>query len=202
MEPIQGKIIEWNRERGFGYVDNAGRRVFLHIRDFKVRHRWPEVGDVVQFVMGQDKHGRSCAQEAVQADVRGNLKVGHILLLAGLLVLPGYALRQLASPRFSGYAIGWVLVVSWFTWMRYAWDKQQARGKGWRETEMGLHLMELIGGWPGAFLAQRLLRHKSSKGPYQFVFVLIIGLHQFLAIDALRGWPFIHLVLRAGGKGG
>jgi hypothetical protein len=57
-----------------------------------------------------------------------------------------------------------------------------------------LHLLELLGGWPGAFLAQRRLRHKSSKGSYLFVFVLIVGLHQFLAIDALRGWPFLKLV--------
>lgn len=31
---------------------------------------------------------------------------------------------------------------------------------------------------------------------YQFVFALIIGLHQFLAIDALRGWPFVQLIFK------
>jgi len=41
-----------------------------------------------------------------------------------------------------------------------------------------LHLLELLGGWPGAFLAQRRLRHKCSKRRYQFVFWLIVLAYQ------------------------
>jgi uncharacterized membrane protein YsdA (DUF1294 family)/cold shock CspA family protein len=200
MEPARGKIIEWNRERGFGYVEADGRRVFLHIRDFKVRHKWPEAGDVVQFVMGEDKHGRSCAKEAVQADLRGKAKVWPFLLLAGLLVLPGYAIHRVTGLVGLKYAGVWCALLSSLTFLVYAIDKRRARNQGWREPEKHMHLLEVLGGWPGAFLAQRILRHKSSKDSYQFVFFLIIGLHQFLAIDALRGWPIIHLLLRAGGK--
>ena len=32
---------------------------------------------------------------------------------------------------------------------------------------MTLHTLELIGGWPAAFLAQRWLRHKCSKRSFQ-----------------------------------
>jgi len=111
------------------------------------------------------------------------------LVLLALLALPGWAVARTLSERLASAVGGWCLAVSLFTYLRYAWDKRQARAQGWRESEVGLHLMELSGGWPGAFLAQRHLRHKSAKGAYQFWFVLIVGLHQGVALDALLGWP-------------
>lgn len=88
-------------------------------------------------------------------------------------------------------------IISVLTYQAYSTDKRQARNKGWRESEGTLHLYEFLGGWPGAFFAQRRLRHKSSKGDYLFGFTMIIAFHEFLAIDALRGWPFIKLLVRA-----
>ena len=56
-------------------------------------------------------------------------------------------------------------------------DKRAAgRGKR-RMSELGLHLLELLGGFPGSFLAQRLFRHKTYKPSYRVVFWLIVLLH-------------------------
>jgi uncharacterized membrane protein YsdA (DUF1294 family) len=51
-----------------------------------------------------------------------------------------------------------------------------------------LHLLELLGGWPGAFIAQRRLRHKCSKRQYQVVFWAIVLLYQTTAFDSLQQW--------------
>jgi uncharacterized membrane protein YsdA (DUF1294 family) len=51
-----------------------------------------------------------------------------------------------------------------------------------------LHFLELLGGWPGAYLGQRIFRHKTSKISYQFVFWLIVLLYQYASIDYLLGW--------------
>jgi len=67
-------------------------------------------------------------------------------------------------------------------------DKKRARAREWRISERFLHLLELAGGWPGAFLAQRGLRHKCSKGGYQFMFWLIVIAYQFAAFDSLQNW--------------
>jgi uncharacterized membrane protein YsdA (DUF1294 family) len=37
--------------------------------------------------------------------------------------------------------------------------------------------MELVGGWPGALLAQQVFRHKTRKLSYQVVFWTIVVLH-------------------------
>ncbi|MBU1980413.1 MAG: DUF1294 domain-containing protein, partial [Gammaproteobacteria bacterium] len=48
--------------------------------------------------------------------------------------------------------------------------KGAARNDQWRTPESTLHLFALVGGWPGALAAQRLLRHKSKKQPFQMMF--------------------------------
>jgi uncharacterized membrane protein YsdA (DUF1294 family) len=52
----------------------------------------------------------------------------------------------------------------------YARDKAAAREDRWRTPESTLHLIGLVGGWPGALFAQRVLRHKSSKTEFQRVY--------------------------------
>ncbi|HJV94205.1 MAG TPA: DUF1294 domain-containing protein [Azonexus sp.] len=52
----------------------------------------------------------------------------------------------------------------------YAADKSAARNDRWRTAENTLHLLALIGGWPGALVAQNRLRHKSSKTSFLAVF--------------------------------
>jgi len=66
---------------------------------------------------------------------------------------------------------------------------------GRRLCEGRLHLLELLGGWPGALLAQRRLRHKCSKGSYQFVFWLIVLVYQFAAFDSLQNWQLSRAAL-------
>lgn len=59
----------------------------------------------------------------------------------------------------------------------YWLDKQRAARGKWRITEMTLHGIELFGGWPGAWVAQRMFRHKWKKTQYMIVFWVIVGTH-------------------------
>ena len=68
-------------------------------------------------------------------------------------------------------------IMSLVTLIAYAIDKSAAvRGK-WRIPESYLHALELGCGWPGAWLAQRLFRHKSSKKSYQVVYWFMVALN-------------------------
>ena len=59
---------------------------------------------------------------------------------------------------------------SLLAFVSYYLDKSAARTGRWRTPEARLHLLALIGGWPGALLAQHHLRHKSAKTSFLFVF--------------------------------
>ncbi len=115
-----------------------------------------------------------------------------LLVLGVLLVLPVVAWqRRGVEWRWVG---AYALVLNALTYWAYAWDKRRAQEGEWRVSEARLHLLELLGGWPGAWLAQRRLRHKCSKGSYQIVFWLIVLAWQFAAFDSLLGWPLSRAV--------
>lgn len=57
----------------------------------------------------------------------------------------------------------------------YGWDKLRAgAGTGRRVPERWLHLMQLPGGSLGAYLGQRLWRHKTQKAAFRRVYLLIL----------------------------
>ena len=66
------------------------------------------------------------------------------------------------------------IAVSFITFLVYAFDKSKAKKGEWRTQESTLHLLGLIGGWPGAALAQEVLRHKSKKTKFRVVFWLTV----------------------------
>ena len=114
---------------------------------------------------------------------------GNLLLFVLLLVAPAWALYRTLGPSFVTYAAGWFTAISLVAAIATGLDKRKAQKQDWREPEAMLHLVELLGGWPGAFLAQRVFRHKTSKISYQIVFWLFVLLYQAVAIDCLLGWP-------------
>lgn len=117
-----------------------------------------------------------------------------LIMLILLLVLPVIAgQRQALNFCWLG---GYAIVISVITYWVYARDKRRAEAGEWRVSEARLHLLELLGGWPGAFLAQRRLRHKCSKPGYQFVFWLIVLGWQLAAFDSLRNWQYSRAAIR------
>jgi uncharacterized membrane protein YsdA (DUF1294 family) len=59
----------------------------------------------------------------------------------------------------------------------YRIDKSAAQSGAWRTRESTLHVLSLIGGWPGALIAQRVFRHKSRKASFQVAFWTAVGLN-------------------------
>ena len=53
----QGKIVEWNDARGFGFVvQNGGdERTFAHISDFDNRRVRPAIGQVITYTLVQER---------------------------------------------------------------------------------------------------------------------------------------------------
>lgn len=80
------------------------------------------------------------------------------------------------------------LTTSLTCFVAYAIDKSAARANSWRTPESTLLILGLVGGWPGALLAQQWLRHKSSKPSFQRKFQLTVALN--LGAFAWLAWRF------------
>jgi uncharacterized membrane protein YsdA (DUF1294 family) len=112
------------------------------------------------------------------------LFVGVYLLAAWLWHVPhAIALLYVASSLACGVA--------------YALDKSAALAGRWRIPEKTLLLLGLMGGWPGAIVAQQMFRHKTSKQPFRaaFWFTVVLNVAGFVALASpqMHGFKsFLH----------
>lgn len=65
------------------------------------------------------------------------------------------------------------LAASAATFLAFALDKRAASLGRRRTPERTLHFLELLGGWPGAFLAMWLVRHKNRKPAYMAITAVV-----------------------------
>lgn len=124
------------------------------------------------------------------APIKKRVSLAALVVLAVLLVLPGLAIRRLAEVLGMASVIGYFLLISALAFWFYGDDKRRAVTGEQRTPESILHFAEVLGGWPGAFLAQRVFRHKILKVRYQMVFWMIVAAHEAAFFDFVCGWQY------------
>lgn len=82
-----------------------------------------------------------------------------------------------------------VTLLSGVSLIAYALDKHAARREQRRIPESSLHIIAAMGGWPGAWMAQQLLRHKTRKQPFRRWFWVTVLLHS----TVMLGLMYYHL---------
>ena len=87
-----------------------------------------------------------------------------------LAILAIFAIFQ----AISWLPVAYYSILSAITFFTYALDKSFAVKGQRRIPETSLHFMELAGGWPGALVAQDLIRHKNRKTRFQIVFWVVV----------------------------
>ncbi len=186
----QGKITKWKDDQGFGFItpNGGGQPVFVHIKSFSNRQRRPAGNEIVTYKIKSDTKGRSRAESVafVGESMPSATSSGHsnISLLFAVAFL-GFVVASVLSGKLPLPILGLYLIASSVAFLAYALDKSAARNDQWRTKESTLHLLALIGGWPGALAAQRLLRHKSKKQSFQIMFWAIV-----LINCSVLGWLF------------
>ena len=174
---LQVRITSWKDDQGYGFItpNGGGEPVFLHIKAFARRQPQPVGEEIVSYELTTDSKGRrrATAVEFVRGTGRRRVPaaagVHHWPLLLTALFFAFLAASTVAGklpPLLLAFYIGASLVA----FMAYALDKSAARAGRWRTQESTLHLLALLGGWPGALLAQQRLRHKSTKASFLAVF--------------------------------
>lgn len=188
----KGKIKTWNTKKAYGFIAplSEGKDIFIHQRAFANRTRTPKAGDVVTYSVSQDQQGRICAVDATFAgekkaakpkEARGSLTTIAVIIFSLITVISALLGK---TPLWLPLAY---LIVSCLTFLAYWKDKAAAQRDRWRTPESTLHMLALVGGWPGATLAQKKLRHKSKKQEFRFVYwitvILNVGFFVWLHTD-------------------
>ncbi len=171
----QGKITSWKDDKGFGFItpNGGGNQVFAHIKSFSNRQRRPAGNELVTYELQVDAKGRAQAEnisfvgeQAMESNARNR---GNFAPTFAALFFMFVAATALAGK--VPFGVLWLYIgASVVAYLAYAVDKSAAINNRWRTQENTLHMFGLIGGWPGALAAQRILRHKSKKPSFQAVF--------------------------------
>ena len=170
----QGVLADWNDDRGFGFITPAagGSRVFVHVSAFP-RGRRPVTGCEVTYAEVRDERNRARASEVryVTAVSASRASASGIPL-----ALPP---RRCSSPswwvsscwtRCPSLLLAAYGLFSGVAFLMYGADKSAAEQGRWRTSESTLHTIALVGGWPGALVARRVFRHKTTKQPFRTIF--------------------------------
>jgi len=176
-EPVlTGRVIKWADDRGFGFIqpEEGGDTVFVHISGFVSGPRRPKEGDVVYFQVDRRERRTKAVNVRLKAlplpdTVTVSYGVGILWLV--VFFLYQFGLLELPTP-IVGY-----LLMSIITFGFYYVDKRRAESQRWRINSTSLHVLEAVGGWPGALLAMAMLRHLTRKRDHLVMLSAIIVVH-------------------------
>lgn len=94
----QGRIVEWNDTRGFGFIQLNGsqERAFAHITDFTCRTEAPLIGDAVTYELTSD---------------RGRPKATEVTFVGAAAVARQTHLQERRAVAEGSWSVGWAIAV-------------------------------------------------------------------------------------------
>jgi len=186
----QGKITDWKDDKGFGFVtpNGGGTTVFVHIKSFSNRQRRPVGDELVTYELTSDARGRPQGVDIAFVGDRPSSRpktapgprVGALTLAATFLAV---VVGAVATGKLPVVVLIAYFLASCVAYLAYFFDKAASLKGHWRTPESTLHFFSLVGGWPGAMLAQRTLRHKTQKQSFQVTYWVTVVLN-----CAALGW--------------
>ena len=194
-ERLHGTLTSWDDDRGFGFITAARGtdKTFVHIKAFPSRPTRPHLGEALTFEVERAANGKHQAtrvhpagqrmpsqarRPAARPSSRRSSRAAQYLPI--LLFVIGYLVANALWP-IPLWVAGIYLATSLICFLVYAADKSAATAKRWRVSEATLLLWGVVGGWPGAIVAQQTLRHKTQKASFRsvFWFTVIVNLIAF-----------------------
>jgi uncharacterized membrane protein YsdA (DUF1294 family) len=180
-----GVLVRWNEDESSGTLRGRdGVSTPVRLSGFAGALRVPTVGAEYSYRRVKEAaRGRRWRAEGValvdemvaSSDVPRPLQSSRIRWQGLVMVLAVDAVVAAAFVRLLTLGLPWWVpliyaAASVVAFVAYAIDKRAARLDRWRVSESTLQALALLCGWPGALLAQQLLRHKTRKRRFQVEF--------------------------------
>lgn len=212
----QGTVIRWDEAKGFGFIQSpqSSAQLFFHIRDWRAPGS-PSLRTSVSFeeihVGGKGSRAMDVRPTDTAAAPRpGNKSVddrnrrvtrpargsasrpsmpnsGAGPALALMIIWLGLLLGGVVLSRLKWPILPVAMLLNLATFYLYWQDKFAASKGRWRTAEDTLHLFGVLGGWPGAWLAHQILRHKSAKQAFRNVYWATAWVN----VIVLAGWVLL-----------
>jgi uncharacterized membrane protein YsdA (DUF1294 family)/cold shock CspA family protein len=177
---LRGKLTKWKDDRGFGFITpiRGGREVFVHIKAFTNQHRRPIENEFVTYEIVFDDTGRLRAEHVeFKGDDSTNPAEGWTIALTIALLFLIFVAVSVFIKQLPFVVLALYIVFSVISFLAYRKDKSAAQLNQWRTGEGTLILLGVLGGWPGAFVAQQFFHHKTKKRSFQIVFWVTVLLN-------------------------
>ena len=103
-----------------------------------------------------------------------------------------FRVLMFSHKAFLIFVVYHLVAINIVTFFAYGADKHAAQRGQWRVPEAHLHALEFLGGWIGAFIAQKFFRHKTKKRSYRVMFWLMLILQGAAIYIILHYLKLIH----------
>lgn len=181
---FEGILKTWNDERGFGFIQPTlgGQELFVHIKSFPAGYGRPALNLALTFEVEQTAEGKKRAKNVLlvrpaKSSTPAKRRAAATWEKASILALAFFAMLYLVVTLIWGTPVllaAEYVAMSLVCGLFYAHDKTAAQANEWRTPEGTLLMLGLVGGWPGAIVAQQVLRHKTSKVSFRVAFWLTV----------------------------
>ena len=159
------------------------------------------MNEAVSYTLAFDSHGRPQANEVRfivgPRSASPTRRISAVPITFAISFLTAVT-ALVASGRLE---TSWLVLyygASIITYGVYARDKTAAQNASRRVPESTLHLMSLVGGWPGALIAQVLLRHKTRKTSFLIGYWLTVIVNCVaLGVVLVKGVSPVKVLLEA-----
>jgi uncharacterized membrane protein YsdA (DUF1294 family)/cold shock CspA family protein len=179
---MQGIIINYNDEKGYGFIKTSGyeENLFVHINEVK-NAKELEVGQRVEFEVVNNPKGLAAI------NVKAGSKAKSPYVTFGIVSLFLAILLFSLSINYVQALIAYLLAINFTTFVLYGYDKFISNTEKLRVPELNLQLLALLGGSPSALMAQKFFRHKTIKGTFQVIYWVIVVLQIVLLGFFIQG---------------
>ena len=195
---LSGEITSWDDVKGYGFIryGSDAQTVFFHINSFHYATTRPKIGQSVSF------YCKPTVKEERQKAAKVVLRGDEVFLYddfpsdynrprLSTANMPKFLINILIATTFivcvasaSKILAGLYFFVSVVSYLMYKFDKQIARSpkkksheyQG-RIPEKNLHILDTLGGWPGALVSRAVYNHKTSKISFIRLFWLTVAIN-------------------------
>ena len=180
-----GRLTQWKEDQGYGFItpDDGSGLVFVNLQSFSNLQQRPRRNDNVCYTLaidGIDGKERARAEDVelmmdAGSDSATSMKGPGILALAVFFLL--FVANSVREGKLPVAVLGLYLTASALAFVFYKRDKTIAINHHRKIPENTLHLWSLIGGWPGAALAEKLTHQNSRRLSFRIVYWIAIVLN-------------------------